>query len=170
MLKIEEEKKRLPPSKPKYNIVLFVFLDDFVLFRYEEVFVWKFDRIIGPKIVYRSTQKEETVTFTDVDELPPFLNCKPIPCMLFFLFPPYDLLICFCDIDLMRECMCSDPNRNVCEITGLPAKYLDPKTKIPFATLEAFKHIRNRYFEIDSLFLHHSFERKFITKFQWTFW
>jgi hypothetical protein len=39
MLKIEEEKKRLPPSKPKYNIVLFVFLDDFVLFRYEEVFV-----------------------------------------------------------------------------------------------------------------------------------
>lgn len=89
MLKIEEIKKRLPPSKPK---------------------------IVGPKIVYRSTAKGDTVTFTEVDEFPSFLNGKSIPY----------------------------PSRSLCMITGLPAKYLDPKTNVPFATIETFKMIRSR--------------------------
>ncbi|KAK4256411.1 hypothetical protein QN277_009281 [Acacia crassicarpa] len=36
------------------------------------------------------------------------------------------------------------PEKSVCAITGLPAKYRDPKTGLPYATLEAFKIIRQR--------------------------
>ena len=31
-----------------------------------------------------------------------------------------------------------------CVITGLPAKYRDPLTKLPYATIEAFREIRHR--------------------------
>ena len=34
---------------------------------------------------------------------------------------------------------------NVCVITGLPAKYKDPLTGMPYATIEAFKEVRARY-------------------------
>lgn len=34
---------------------------------------------------------------------------------------------------------------NVCVITGQPAKYKDPLTGMPYATLEAFKEVRKRY-------------------------
>lgn len=37
------------------------------------------------------------------------------------------------------------PKRVYCSITGLPAKYIDPLTKQPYATAQAFKIIRNRY-------------------------
>jgi vacuolar protein sorting-associated protein 72 len=33
----------------------------------------------------------------------------------------------------------------VCFITGLPAKYRDPRTLLPYATAEAFREIRRRY-------------------------
>ncbi|CAJ1938988.1 unnamed protein product [Sphenostylis stenocarpa] len=36
------------------------------------------------------------------------------------------------------------PEKPVCSITGLPAKYRDPKTGLPYATKEAFKIIRER--------------------------
>ncbi|KAF7836390.1 SWR1 complex subunit 2 [Senna tora] len=36
------------------------------------------------------------------------------------------------------------PEKSVCAITGLPAKYRDPLTGLPYATLEAFKIIRQR--------------------------
>ncbi|PIA28177.1 hypothetical protein AQUCO_07200075v1 [Aquilegia coerulea] len=36
------------------------------------------------------------------------------------------------------------PQKAVCTITGLPAKYRDPKTGLPYATKEAFKIIRER--------------------------
>ncbi|KAG5531712.1 hypothetical protein RHGRI_026364 [Rhododendron griersonianum] len=36
------------------------------------------------------------------------------------------------------------PKRAVCAVTGLPAKYRDPKTGLPYATKEAFKIIRER--------------------------
>ncbi|XP_074574434.1 SWR1 complex subunit 2 isoform X2 [Curcuma longa] len=39
----------------------------------------------------------------------------------------------------------SYPEKTVCVITGLPAKYRDPKTGLPYATLEAFKLIRERF-------------------------
>ncbi|WVZ25107.1 hypothetical protein V8G54_003651 [Vigna mungo] len=37
------------------------------------------------------------------------------------------------------------PEQPVCAITGLPAKYRDPKTGLPYATKEAFKIIRERF-------------------------
>lgn len=37
------------------------------------------------------------------------------------------------------------PEKAVCVITGLPAKYRDPKTGLPYATKEAFKIIREKY-------------------------
>ncbi|KAL2936159.1 SWR1 complex subunit 2 [Bienertia sinuspersici] len=37
------------------------------------------------------------------------------------------------------------PEKALCAITGLPAKYRDPKTGLPYATKEAFQVIRERY-------------------------
>ncbi|GJT01976.1 SWR1-complex subunit 2 [Tanacetum coccineum] len=37
------------------------------------------------------------------------------------------------------------PEKAVCVVTGLPAKYRDPKTGLPYATKEAFKIIRERH-------------------------
>lgn len=36
------------------------------------------------------------------------------------------------------------PQKAVCAVTGLPAKYRDPKTGLPYATKEAFKTIREQ--------------------------
>ncbi|KAJ4807820.1 Vacuolar protein sorting protein 72 [Rhynchospora pubera] len=41
----------------------------------------------------------------------------------------------------------SYPVKSICVVTGLPAKYKDPKTGLPYATLEAFKIIRERFEE-----------------------
>lgn len=38
-----------------------------------------------------------------------------------------------------------DPAKHVCAITGLPSKYFDPLTQSPYATIEAFKVLRERY-------------------------
>ncbi|KAF4349732.1 hypothetical protein CsatB_001433 [Cannabis sativa] len=37
------------------------------------------------------------------------------------------------------------PEKVVCAVTGLPAKYRDPKTGLPYATKEAFKILRERF-------------------------
>ncbi|KAL8129512.1 hypothetical protein V2J09_018667 [Rumex salicifolius] len=37
------------------------------------------------------------------------------------------------------------PQKAICVITGLPAKYRDPKTGLPYATKEAFQVLRERY-------------------------
>ncbi|PKA51682.1 hypothetical protein AXF42_Ash003049 [Apostasia shenzhenica] len=39
------------------------------------------------------------------------------------------------------------PQKSVCVVTGLPARYRDPKTGLPFATKEAFKIIRERFLD-----------------------
>ncbi|KAF5945288.1 hypothetical protein HYC85_015516 [Camellia sinensis] len=39
------------------------------------------------------------------------------------------------------------PQKAVCAVTGLPAKYRDPKTGLPYATKEAFRTIRERFLE-----------------------
>ncbi|KAL7001438.1 hypothetical protein U1Q18_002589 [Sarracenia purpurea var. burkii] len=44
----------------------------------------------------------------------------------------------------------SYPQRAVCAVTGLPARYRDPKTGLPYATKEAFKIIRERHSEENS--------------------
>ncbi|KAH9671053.1 SWR1 complex subunit 2 [Citrus sinensis] len=43
-----------------------------------------------------------------------------------------------------------NPERAVCAVTGLPAKYRDPKTGLPYATKEAFKIIRERFVDKSS--------------------
>lgn len=42
------------------------------------------------------------------------------------------------------------PQKAVCAVTGLPARYRDPKTGLPYATKEAFKIIRERFAEESS--------------------
>jgi hypothetical protein len=39
---------------------------------------------------------------------------------------------------------CADPERPKCIITGLPARYRDPLTGYPYASLQAFKTLRER--------------------------
>ncbi|KAK9914641.1 hypothetical protein M0R45_038409 [Rubus argutus] len=39
------------------------------------------------------------------------------------------------------------PEKAVCAVTGLPAKYRDPKTGLPYATKEAFKIIRQQFLQ-----------------------
>lgn len=42
------------------------------------------------------------------------------------------------------------PEKSFCVVTGLPAKYRDPKTGLPYATKEAFKIIRERFLQEES--------------------
>lgn len=42
------------------------------------------------------------------------------------------------------------PEKAVCVVTGLPAKYRDPKTGLPYATKEAFKIIREQHMKESS--------------------
>nr|CAD1838485.1 unnamed protein product [Ananas comosus var. bracteatus] len=44
----------------------------------------------------------------------------------------------------------ADPEKSFCVVTGLPAKYRDPKTGLPYATMEAFKIIRERFLKEES--------------------
>lgn len=37
--------------------------------------------------------------------------------------------------------------RNTCPITRLPARYYDPVTQIPYANLQAFKVLREAYYQ-----------------------
>lgn len=39
------------------------------------------------------------------------------------------------------------PEKAICAVTGLPAKYRDPKTGLPYATKEAYKIIRERFMD-----------------------
>jgi vacuolar protein sorting-associated protein 72 len=43
----------------------------------------------------------------------------------------------------------------ICAVTGLPAKYIEPYTNLPYATIEAFKTIRENY---KRMLLHDSLE------------
>ncbi len=86
-----------------------------------------------PRIIYFSSQKnvrrgpdgerldpiKQTVTFTGITSLPPYINSAlgPKPTI---------------------------PEPLTCSVTGLPAKYRDPLTGIPYRTIEAFKVLRAR--------------------------
>jgi len=71
----------------------------------------------GPQTIFYSKDGKNLVTFTEVNSLPDFINAK---------VPPY-------------------PKSPMCEITGLQAKYLDPKTARHYATAAAFKVIRENF-------------------------
>lgn len=58
--------------------------------------------------------------------------------------------ITFSDEVVYRQCFPSrrklrSVDKSACPVTGLPAKYFDPLTRIPYATAEAFKVIRQSF-------------------------
>lgn len=57
-------------------------------------------------------------------------------------YSPSVNLVCLLNFLLVTA---ADPSKTVCAVTGLPAKYIDPLTQSPYATVEAFKIIRERY-------------------------
>ena len=73
----------------------------------------------GPRIKFHSKRKGDvvsnTLTFTDM----------PVPSTIDDIAPPY-------------------PATQRCAVTQAPAKYLDPVTNQPYATLDAFKILRGR--------------------------
>ncbi|GAQ86495.1 DNA-binding protein [Klebsormidium nitens] len=71
----------------------------------------------GPQIRYHSKDGHTVLEFTRMDAFPDVINAKAAPY----------------------------PLRSVCAVTGLPAKYKDPLTGLPYATLEAFKTLRERW-------------------------
>ena len=48
----------------------------------------------------------------------------------------------------------------VCPVTRLPAKYFDPVTELPYANLQAFKIIREAYYQqLEAKGFHSFFQR-----------
>uniref|UniRef100_A0A7S0G5I1 Vps72/YL1 C-terminal domain-containing protein n=1 Tax=Rhodosorus marinus TaxID=101924 RepID=A0A7S0G5I1_9RHOD len=90
LVRLEEEKKRLPPTKQQ-----------------EER---------GPRVMLRSRDGKQTLSFT-ADEL------------IRDIFPKQSTL--------------TAAVRPICVVTGLPAKYKDPRTDSYYATVEAFKILRS---------------------------
>ncbi|GLJ50577.1 hypothetical protein SUGI_1077400 [Cryptomeria japonica] len=75
----------------------------------------------GPVIRFHSKDGKNTLEFTNVSTFPSEIFSKSVPY----------------------------PEQPVCVVTGQLAKYLDPKTGMPYATKEAFKIIRERFSEIN---------------------
>mmetsp|Transcript_14850 Transcript_14850/g.27469 ORF Transcript_14850/g.27469 Transcript_14850/m.27469 type:complete len:311 (+) Transcript_14850:171-1103(+) len=81
-----------------------------------------------PRVIYFSSSKgvrrdaegkaldpiRKSITFTHVSSVPAAINAKPP----------------------------TPPEKPICTVTGLPAKYRDPETGIPYRTVEAFKVLR----------------------------
>ena len=90
-----------------------------------------------------------TITFTDealIPEIlvnnntPPSIPDKVLMCILYI--PVISLIIYLTIICLVYvHCMYTQ----VCVITGLPARYRDPVTRMPYANLDAYKEIKARY-------------------------
>lgn len=96
-------------------------LKDFLLIEEEKKKVKEAPAFTGPMIHYHSKDGVTTVTFPD---LPPILSQPSSP-------PPTS----------------NNPQQLTCPITGLPAKYRDPKTGTPYATMQAFKLLRDKFLQ-----------------------
>jgi len=96
-------------------------LKDFLLIEEEKRRVKELPAYTGPMIHYHSKNGITTVTFPN---LPPVLSQSPSS-------PPTS----------------NNAQQLTCPITGLPAKYRDPKTGSPYATMQAFKLIRDRFLQ-----------------------
>ncbi|KAF0981107.1 hypothetical protein FDP41_012895 [Naegleria fowleri] len=76
-----------------------------------------------PRIVYYSTEGKQYITFVNM-EIPKEINQK------------------MSEAELARFDIPKEEKQLKCAITGLPAKYIDPLTKKPFANVEAFRALR----------------------------
>mmetsp|Transcript_35940 Transcript_35940/g.70401 ORF Transcript_35940/g.70401 Transcript_35940/m.70401 type:complete len:316 (+) Transcript_35940:115-1062(+) len=78
--------------------------------------VWHKVQLTGPRVIFRSTKEGNTVTWTEPATMPEgFGGGAP-----------------------------QAHKREVCCVTGQAARYLDPVTKQPFATVAAFKKLREQ--------------------------
>ncbi|CAD6246300.1 unnamed protein product [Miscanthus lutarioriparius] len=79
-------------------------------------------------VVHKDTYEGPTVRFfsKDGESRLEFINGATFGSELCTTSPPY-------------------PVKPVCVVTGLPAKYRDPKTGLPYATMEAFKKIQESF-------------------------
>ncbi|KAL9654042.1 hypothetical protein ABK040_011586 [Willaertia magna] len=80
----------------------------------------------GPILRYFSKDGKQFISFLKTD-IPNEINCK------------------MNDEELKRLDLPKEEKQLKCVITGLPAKYKDPLTQQPYATIEAFKKIRMLY-------------------------
>jgi hypothetical protein len=58
----------------------------------------------------------------------------------------------------------------VCVITNQPAKYFDPLTQCPYATIDAFKQLRARYAQVFVIHLFLFIQIEMIFYMYWGFW
>lgn len=93
-------------------------LKDFLLIEEERKKVKEAPAFTGPMIHYHSKNGVTTVTFPD---LPPVLS--------------------------QSSSATNNTQTLTCPITGLPAKYRDPKTGTPYATMQAFKLLRDKFLQ-----------------------
>ncbi len=117
-------------------------------------------RAHGCRVVFHSKlDQPTTLTFTDIDTFPEVINAraKARTIIPFSATPsPFDrvgvfsstisaaiLMFAICRQSLVD--VYTAPPHPVCAITGEKAKYIDPLTKQPYATLAAFKELRRRF-------------------------
>eukprot|EP00282_Hemiselmis_andersenii_P030326 CAMPEP_0169455840 /NCGR_PEP_ID=MMETSP1042-20121227/16034_1 /TAXON_ID=464988 /ORGANISM="Hemiselmis andersenii, Strain CCMP1180" /LENGTH=305 /DNA_ID=CAMNT_0009568023 /DNA_START=21 /DNA_END=935 /DNA_ORIENTATION=+ len=72
--------------------------------------VWHKVQLTGPRVQYRSTKEGNTITWTEPATMPAAFGGSAPPAR----------------------------KKDVCAVTGLPARYMDPVTGKPYATLAAF--------------------------------
>ena len=77
-----------------------------------------------------------TITFTSAESMPPIFS-RPKPPIV-----EPKVLFSFAEMIHFSDTVCLF---QFCAITGLPAKYKDPKTNMYYANVKAFKEIRKRF-------------------------
>ncbi|KAG2382274.1 hypothetical protein C9374_005476 [Naegleria lovaniensis] len=77
-----------------------------------------------PRVVFYSKEGKQYITFVNM-EIPKEINQKNMS-----------------DTEIARFDIPKEEKQLKCVVTGLPAKYIDPVTKKPFANVEAFRAIR----------------------------
>jgi hypothetical protein len=150
LIKYEEETKKYTVNKPKYVEFTNRFIIDGINSRIFLIFFLQDYRAIRTisfqtRAVYCRLEHSNSNSSNIHDKLQQTLYERNLPLLLLFfsLFPDDFLFFCF-----------KDPTQMLCAITGLPAKYRDPKTKLPFATIEAQRalHKQHRDAEMKSIY------------------
>ncbi|KAH9734627.1 SWR1 complex subunit 2 [Citrus sinensis] len=103
----------------------------------------------GPQLRYLSKDGYSYLEFSKGVSFQSELSTTSVP-LLTDLFLNYVSVIPVIAFSILKIMAALNPERAVCAVTGLPAKYRDPKTGLPYATKEAFKIIRERFVDESS--------------------
>ena len=95
-------------------------------------------QIEGPMIRYLSRNGKETIIFTNHLDFPSCINVKE-------------------DEENMKS-------RGLCVVSGMEAKYVDPLTGVSYATVNAFKKIRESFEQFKTAFGDHATDPNFNDK------